>query len=113
MLLPSSLPAQAASAIGNSRIAARLADIPKVQPVFDRLPQRIADRASANPRLSASEMEFVSRLSSKRQAKQRRPAAIGEAMARAGLISTVAAGKVEKPRPRISVSRAWWRGQRA
>src|SRR5258705_11032175 len=55
----------------------------------------MADRAPANPRPSAGEMEFASRLSSKRPVseKQRRPAAIGEAMARAGLISTVAAGQ--------------------
>ena len=61
----------------------------------------MADRAPANPRPSASEMEFASRLSSKRPVneKQHRPATIGEAMARAGLISTVAAGNVEQATP--------------
>jgi hypothetical protein len=36
MLLPSSLPAQAASAIGSSTIPAHFADIPKTNP-FDEL----------------------------------------------------------------------------
>jgi hypothetical protein len=54
MLLPSSLPAQAASAIGNSRIAARFADIPKcnsfsiVYPSASRIAlRRILDRPPA------------------------------------------------------------------
>src|SRR5258705_8601227 len=73
----------------------------------------MADRAPANPRPSAGEMEFASRLSSKRPVSenQRRPAAIGEAMARAGLISTVAAGQRGTSHARGSASAALGSGR--
>src|SRR5258706_6362323 len=78
MLPPSSPPAQAASAIGSIRIAARVADIPKcnsfsvvcsqrrsrpsIRPDFTR-----AYKRSSNPRPPAAEMELASGISNRGQ----------------------------------------------
>src|SRR5260370_40966660 len=91
--LPSSLAAQAPSAIGSSRIAARFADIPKCNSFLIVCPsawltalRRILD---CPPAKWNSHLGYRANV---RFMKQYRPAAIGEAMARAGLISTAAAG---------------------
>src|SRR6266567_681009 len=65
MPLPSSLPAQAASATGSNIIAAIFADVPK--PKLFHLPPTVSHRPADG------EMEF---------AKKHQPTAIGEAMAR-------------------------------
>src|SRR5260370_40662676 len=105
--LPSSLAAQAPSAIGSSRIAARFADIPKCNSFLIVCPRawltalrRILD---CPPAKWNSHLGYRANV---RFMKQYRPAAIGEAMARAGLISTVAAGNVEQATPEESASAA-------
>src|ERR1700722_4885660 len=104
MLLPSSLPAQAASAIGsNNIIAARLADIPKCNP--SSKVQR--PRRGSSPFAYQRESAFA--IGAAPMFKMRhRPGAIGEAMARGpGLISAKdSAGQWDEATPRGSVSAA-------
>src|SRR6266404_6951531 len=111
MLLPSSLPAQAPSAIGSSRIAARFADIRNCNSFLIVCPsallialERILDRPPAK-----WNWYLAHRASVRISEKQRRPATIGEAMARAGpdIHGRGGGAMWSKPRPRISVSRAW------
>ena len=89
MLRLSSLPRHAASAIGNSRIAACFADSPKASPKA----QPVSQGLSANFRRSARKKETDSS-----------GPAIGEAMARAGLISASRGGGNVESRARGSDS---------
>ena len=102
MLLPSSLPAQAASAIGsNNIIAARLADIPNATRLqrFDApAAVRALSQLKRNPHLALAPAPMF----------RHRPGAIGEAMAHGpGLISARdSAGQWDEAAPRGSVSAA-------
>src|ERR1035437_5761146 len=109
MLLSSSLPAQAASATGSSRIATHFADIPKCNPLFKNpMPRAVLDRP---PEKWNSHLGY--RADVPGLLKQFRPDTIGEAMARAGPDVHGRGGAMWiRPRPRISFSRAWWRAQR-
>src|ERR1700716_1851577 len=116
MLLSSSLPAQAPSAIGSSRIAARFADIPKCNSFLIVCPsallialQRILDRPPAK-------WNWYLAHSGKRpdyRKKSAGPQPLGKQWREPVLISTVAAGQCGANHGRgSSVSRAWWRAQR-
>src|SRR5260221_3355860 len=104
--LPSSLPAQAASATGSSRIAAHFAEIPKCNPLFKgQMPSGVLDlpQAKWNSHLADRRFGFIGR--------QFRPDTIGEAMARAGPDIRKAhgtGGDVDESHalPRIGFSRA-------
>ena len=104
MLLPSSLPAQAASAIGsNNIIAARLADIPNATRLqrFDAPAAVLAlSQLKGNPHLPLAPAPMFK--------MRRQPGAIGEAMAHGpGLISARdSAGQWDEAAPRGSVSAA-------
>src|ERR1700716_770076 len=75
MLLPSSLPAQAASAIGSINIAAQFAEVPKCNPLSGHSTGRILTGAPA---------KWNSDLGYRASMNSARPGTIGEAMARAG-----------------------------
>src|SRR5258707_5056389 len=82
-------PAQPASANDSSRIAARFAELPKMQPVF-RMPNAARDVL----RPSACEMEFASRSSSHPAIRQLRPATIAGATVQAGMVPRPRRGNV-------------------